>query len=491
MHKSPGPNSIHPYVLKAIAAEISPILTNIFQLSLNSGTVPSQWKHAYVSPIFKKGNKSDAKNYRPISLTSIVCKVMEHIIVSQVMKHLEQHNILSESQCGFRLKRSCESQLFITLNDITKAVDNKLQVDVAILDFSKAFDKVVHSRLLYKLDHYGVRGNLLNWLKSFLSDRSQQVVVDGIKSSPCAVTSGVPQGSVLGPALFLIYINDIVSNIQSEIRLFADDILLYRSINTPRDHDVLQEDLDTLIKWSNDWMMEFNISKCNVMQVTTNQNVSSFSYKMCNMPLSIVEEHDYLGIRLHHKLSWTPQINHICSKANRLLGFLKRNLYHAPQHTKEHVYKQLLLPSIEYCSALWDPYHQSDISKLEMIQHRSARFVLNKPWYRGPQNDSITNMLHYLQWPTLEHRRKTARLILLFKIMKNLLIVPDRCLPVKAPVESTRAHHSLKLAHLQCRLDIYKYSFLPRTITLWNTLNIRNLDTMTLDDFKHCINSIL
>jgi len=221
--------------------------------------------------------------------------------------------------------------------------------------------------------------------------------VDGIKSSLCAVTFGVPQGSVLGPALFLIYIIDIFSNVQGEIRLFADDILLYRPINTPRDHDILQEDLDVLIKWSNDWKMEFNISKCNVMQVTTNQNVSPFSYKMCNMPLNIVEEHDYL---VHQKLSWTP---HISSKANCLLGFLKCNLYHATQHIKEHVYKQLLLPSIKYCSALWDPYHRSDVSKLEMIRHHSARFILNKPWHRGPQNDSVTCMLHYLQWPTLEY----------------------------------------------------------------------------------------
>jgi len=160
---------------------------------LNSGTVSFQWKHDHVSPIFKNGNRSDAKSYRPISLTSVICKVMEHIIVSQVMKHLEQHNILSESQCSFRLQRSCESQLFITLNDITKAVDNKLQVDVAILDFSKAFNKVVHSG---KLDHYG---NLLNWLKSFLSD---QVVVDGIKSSICSNIWG-PSGVCTWPSTVL------------------------------------------------------------------------------------------------------------------------------------------------------------------------------------------------------------------------------------------------------------------------------------------------
>ena len=169
---------------------------------------------------------------------------MEHIIVSQITKHLQEHNILSDSQFGFRSQHSCESQLFVTLYDITKAVDNKLQVDTAILDFSKAFDKVAHSRLLYKLNYYGIRGNLLNWLNSVLHGRSQQFVVDGAKSPTYEVTSSVPQGSVLGPTLFLIY---IVLNVKSEIRLFADDIL-YRTIKNPNDHELLQEDLNTLTK---------------------------------------------------------------------------------------------------------------------------------------------------------------------------------------------------------------------------------------------------
>ena len=221
-HKSPGPDAIHPYALQVTATEITPILTHIFQTSLESGTVPSPWKHAYISPVFKKGDKANPKNYCPISLTSVVCKSMEHVIVSQIMKHLQEHNILSDGQFGFRSQHSCESQLFVTLHDITKAVDNKQQVDTAILDFSKVFDKVSHSRLLYKLDYYGIRGNLFNWLKSFHHGHSQQVVVDGIKSPTCEVTSGAPQVSVLGPTLFLIYINDIVLNVKSEIQLFAD-----------------------------------------------------------------------------------------------------------------------------------------------------------------------------------------------------------------------------------------------------------------------------
>ena len=205
-----------------------------------------------------------------------------------------------------------------------------LQVDAAILDFSKAFDKVPHSRLLYKLNYYGIRRDVLHWLESFLNGRTQQVIVEGCKSPTCDVTSGVPQGSVLGPVLFLVYINDIISNIQSEIRLFADDVFIYKTIKTTNDHQILQNDLNLLIKWSTDWKMDFNISKCKILQITIHHNKSVFTYQMLNSPLETVLEHNHLGIRLHHKLSWELYISYICNKANRLLGFLKRNLYNAP-----------------------------------------------------------------------------------------------------------------------------------------------------------------
>ena len=195
-----------------------------------------------------------------------------------------------------------------------------------------------------------------------MQNRSQEVVVEGINSTSCNVTSGVPQGSVLGPVLFLMYINDIGLNIHSEIRLFADDILLYRPIRTPNDHLQLQEDLNTLTKWATDWKMAFNIPKCKIIQFTTHRNKSKYIYTMSKTPLEVVEEHDYLGVRLHHKLSWSPHVNHICNKANRLLGFLNRNLRHTPQNIKEYTYKQLVLPSIDYCSAIWDPYTKNDIS---------------------------------------------------------------------------------------------------------------------------------
>ena len=338
---------------------------------------------------------------------------MEHVIVSHIMKHLEFNNILSDKHFGFRSRHSCETQLLITIDNLARALNNKLQIDCGILDFAKAFDKVPHLRLLHKLEFYGIRGCLLNWIKSFLTNRTQQVVVEGSVSSSCEVTSGVPQGSVLGPALFLIYINDITENINSQIRLFADDCLIYRPINSIEDHLILQNDLHTLVDWSNKWQMEFNIPKCTILQITLRQQSDPFDYRMNNIILKTTDQHPYLGICLHHKLSWNPHITQLCNKANRLLGFLHRNLKTSLKHIKEMAYKQFILPVLQYCSTIWDPHQHNLIHKLEMVQHRAARFVLNRPWKRN-NRDSITELLQQLNWSTLETQRKNARPTLLF-----------------------------------------------------------------------------
>ena len=331
IHKSQGPDNIHPHFLKETASELAPMLTHLFQQSLDSGVLPNDWKKAYVTPIYEKGDKTNPANYRPISLTSVVCKVMEHILASHIMQYLDTNNILLDTQFGFRSKHSCETQLLLTTTDLAKAIDKNLQTDVGILDFSKAFDKVSHNRLLHKLKHYGINGNILHWIKSFLHGRTQQVVVEGSYSSPCPVTSGVPQGSVLGPILFLIYINDISNNIHSQLRLFADDCLVYRTIQSSGDHLILQDDFNTLTSWAKANNMEFNITKCKIIQVTTLHNKSSFTYTMNGTPLQPVDHHLYLGVYIHHKLSWQPQVDYICNKANRILGFLWRNLRGSPK----------------------------------------------------------------------------------------------------------------------------------------------------------------
>ena len=257
--KALGPDELHPRVLKELATELGPIFAHLFQQSIDSGDIPEEWTLANISPLFKKGDRSLACNYRPVSLTCVPCKLLEHIVCSNIMAHLDEHKLLSDKQHAFRKWHSCETQLATVINDWAKILDNKGQVDTFILDFEKAFDTPPHER---KLKYYGIDGNTRTWINSFLTDRKQQVVVDNATSDTAPVTSGVPQGTVLGPALFLIYINDIADNISSNIRLFADDCVLYRTINNTSDNELLQEDLSKLEQWSNIWQMDFNVKKC-------------------------------------------------------------------------------------------------------------------------------------------------------------------------------------------------------------------------------------
>ena len=273
IHKASGPDGLSARVLKECSSEISPILALIYNESLAQGTVPDDWRQANVALVFKKGEKYNAVNYRPVSLTCICCKTLEHIIVRNINKHLAFESILADCQHGFRSQRSCETQLVQFYHDMVSNLDGardrgQKQTDVIIMDFAKAFDKVPHRRLLYKLGYYGIRGSTHKWISSWLSECSQKVVLDGQASDPVPVLSGVPQGSVLGPFLFLIFINDLPDNIRSSARLFADDCVLYRNIKSPIDCQILQDDLNSLSQWETDWQMKFNVAKCHSMRVT-------------------------------------------------------------------------------------------------------------------------------------------------------------------------------------------------------------------------------
>ena len=343
-HKAAGPDQFKPIVLQKLHAELAPIIQVIFQKSLDSGKLPHIWKEANVSPIFKKGDRSDPANYRPISLTCVLCKVMEHIVASNLTKHLANSNILFELQHGFREKRSCETQLIILVDEISKNMQMGQQTDLILLDFSKAFDRVAHEKLISKLHFYGIRGNTLFWIKDFLDSRSQAVVLNGIKSDKIAVSSGVPQGSVLGPILFLAYVNDLPDQVMSRVRLFADATAIYLAISSEGESITLQNDLHILEKWEQRWHMSFNASKCQVLHITRAKCPIQTKYILHDTVLQTVPPAKYLGVTISDDLSWSPHIDLITKKANQTLGFLKRNIKVHNQDLKSTAYKTLVRP---------------------------------------------------------------------------------------------------------------------------------------------------
>ena len=250
MNKAPGPDNFSPFILKQLKNQLVLPLTIVFNKSLKEGSVPGSWKEANITPIFKKGSKYNPGNYRPISLTSVPVKILETIIKRAVVDHLETNNLIYDTQHGFRRGKSCLTNLFEYMEYVTKEVDNKNAVDVIYLDFSKAFDKVPHKRLLAKIQGIGIGSNLLKWVESWLTDRKQRVVLNGSSSSWENITSGVPQGSVLGPLLFLIYVNDMDVDIKSEISKFADDTKVFSKATSSTQCSQLQATLDSLVQWS-------------------------------------------------------------------------------------------------------------------------------------------------------------------------------------------------------------------------------------------------
>ena len=481
-HKAAGPDNIKPVVLKRLSKHISPIVQQIFQKSVTTGELPKIWKNANVAPVFKKGDKSNPANYRPISLTCILCKTLEHIIASSIVKHFGKLGLFYELQHGFREKRSCETQLVMLMDELYRAAHSKKQVDLILLDFSKAFDKVSHEKLILKLSNYGVRGETLKWVKSFLDNRTQSVVVNGSKSSPIAVPSGVPQGSVLGPLLFLAYINDLPNKVKSRVRLFADDTAIYLAIATDTDAKTLQGDLSTLESWEADWDMQFNPSKCQVIHVTKSRKPINTTYFLHNTKLEATTSAKYLGVVISDDLSWNTHIDAITKKANQTLGFLRRNIKIHSEALKSTVYKTLVRPQLEYCSSVWSPHHNTQIQQIEAVQRRAARWVKHN--YKPTA--SVSNMLHELGWRTLIQRRIDNRLSLCYKIVNNQVAIPFHEY-FAFTHRSSRSTHPLALRPISTTTDYYKFSYFPRTITHWNALSPDIPSLPTIGQFNSAV----
>ena len=350
--KTSGPDRIPNRVLKELSDVLSPVFSALFNQSVAVGEIPLKWKHALVAPVYKKEDKHLTSNHRPVSLTVVCCKSLEHCVCNHILQHLEDHNLLTSLQHGFRRRHSCETQLLLTYDDLIGSFDRGIQTDMAILDFSRAFDTIPHEQLLGKLASYGVKGILNDWVRSSPLGRTMTIVVDGEESAESInVLSGVPQGTVLGPLLFLVYINDITDQVSpgTFCRLFADDCLLYRPIHSLEDRLILQCDLDALQKWTEPWGMWFNPKKCYIMLFRRDESSKMpYFYELCDTVLLSVTDSKYLGIRLTEDLDWGVQVDAACKKTNTRLHFIQRNLKSAPKRSRELAFQGLVWSGLDY-----------------------------------------------------------------------------------------------------------------------------------------------
>ena len=423
--KAPGPDGITGRMLCLDSQSSAVLLAKIFNLSMKSGKLPNEWKTANVTPIFKSGKRILSSNYRPVSLTSICCKLLEHIVLHNLAPQLD--SLLCSNQHGFRRSLSCSTQLVTLTQDLAGSFEHGEEVHAAVLDFSKAFDMVPHHSLIRKLSELDINSYITRWVADFLSDRTQRVVLQGTESSLVGVTSGVPQGSVLGPTLFLIYINDIVNSVDcSKIRLFADDTLLYKSVSCVSDTKDFQNDLDKLYVWSIKNSMKVNAKKSNVIIFNSKQNAEELrEYSLNGNILERTETVKYLGVYLNHKLSWDAHIDYILSKASSMLGLMKYTLQDAPAKIKKLAYYTLCRPVLEYGCEAWDPHHKQLAHRLEIFQNKAIRFIFN---LKG-REVSISKIRLENQIATLEKRRQSSRRIALFhnNLLSSGALHPSLC----------------------------------------------------------------
>lgn len=475
VNKSQGPDEIHGKVLYELRHLLSEPLAFLFQLSLLTGVIPQDWRDADVVPLHKKGSRTKCENYRPISLTSIVGKLLESVIKDEIIIHLNNYNLLKESQHGFTSGKSCLTNLLDFFEIVTNELDDGNDVDLIYLDFSKAFDKVPHKRLVSKLRAHGIGGEIGRWTENWLAGRRQRVVVDAEYSNWSKVKSGVPQGSVLGPILFLIYINDLDENIKSKINKFADDCKLGKTVSSKEDVEILRQDLESLSKWAEAWQMNFNIDKCSVMHLGRNNSSNTYKINGCELKSGNVEKD--LGVVVDKTMKFSEQCNSAVSNANATLGIIKRTISCKNKDIILRLYKALVRPKLEYCIQAWRPYLRKDIDKLEKVQRRATKMI------QGYRNYSYPQRLQYTRLTTLEERRDRGDLIEVYKFISGINKVDYKKFFTISNNNRTRGH-KYKLEKSRSRLDIRKNFFSQRIVNKWNALPEVVVDAKSVNSFK-------
>ena len=481
VNKSQGPDGVHPRVLKELADQIAYPLFKLFSRSIKEGKVPDKWKEAEVRPIFKKGKKTSPGNYRPVSLTSILCKMLEGFVRSTLYKHLIDNDLLSLHQFGFCKGRSCLTQLLVTIHDWMSYLDENIPVDVAYLDFRKAFDSVPHKRLIHKLNGYGVEGNLLHWITDFLSERTQFVSINDCKSEKVPVTSGVPQGSVLGPTLFIYFINDLPTVSDSTSKIFADDTKGYNPIHSPEDQVKQQSCIDAFVEWSIKWLLGFNFDKCNIMHL--GKNNPHYQYTINNGTDRVVLKTTHcekdLGVYIDPLLNFQEHITTTVKKARSLTGLILRSVTGRTGDILLPLFIALVRPILEYANPVWCPMYKKDIERIEKVQRHFTKRIC------GLNKLSYPERLKELNLPSLEYRRARGDMIETYKMTHDIYDNLTTNSLITQNNNSITRSNTNKLFKQRFNTKQFQHFFSNRIINNWNSLPEEIVNCKTLNSFKN------
>ena len=427
-------------------------------------------------PIYKKGGRDDPQNYRPVSLTSVPCKVLESIIRDQLMSHLLAENLLTEAQHGFRPGRSCATQLLLAIEEWSSAIERGEPIDILYLDLAKAFNTVPHRRLLRKVEAHGIAGKVLRWIEVFLEGRQQRVTVGVTRSGWTPVPSGVPQGSVLAPLLFVLYVNDLPDVLNCDIKIFADDSKLYRSVRLPADPLALQEDLDAAVRWADKWQLVYNASKCKVLHIGRPNRHHVYTLKGIAME-EVASEKD-LGVHIDSDLKFRKQAAAAVSKAYQVMAVIRRSFQLLDKSTLPLLFKTLVRPHLEYGNIVWGPFNRTDQRRVERVQRRATKKV------QELRHLPYQERLKALKMPSLYYRRRRGDMIAVYQLLHGGFDLDPRDFFNRAFARDTRGHQ-WRLVKPRAVSRIRRNAFSIRVINDWNNLPQTIVAAETLNQFKN------
>lgn len=482
INKATGHDGISAKMIKEAGDSVVPSLTKLINMSLDSSTYPNSWKKALVTPIYKKSCKEDINNYRPVSILPVISKIAERIVFNDVYNYLHRNKLISKHQSGFRPNDSTVNQLAFMYNEFCDALDKKKDVRIVFCDVSKAFDKVWHRGIIFKLKQLGVDGPLLTWFENYLNNRMQKVVIKGQSSDWGMIEAGVPQGSVLGPLLFIVYINDLADVVDCNIKMFADDTCLYIEVDNPENAaSTLSRNLENVSQWANQWLVTFNASKTKSM-VISNKNVFHEKVMFNDAELDDATYHKHLGLTFTKNLSWTSHIDNIIKSASKLLDVSRKLQYQLDRTTLETIYKVFIRPKLEYGCQIWDDCNEGEKDKLERFQISALRVVTG-----AKKGTSHLLLYNETNWPTLAERRKNVKLMHMHKMVHDKLC-PSYLSDLVPKTVGETTHYELRdsdnLRQFRHRGDKYKRSFMPDCVRLWNSLDVNLREIEDKEEFK-------